>query len=247
MIRVRAHRTVAAAAATVLLTVAPFAARAQWTVFDPWNYGQNVAQAAHALQQIQNQLVSLQHEARMLLNQARNLETLPVSTLASIRESLDHTQILLGQAQRIAYDVGAIDRAFADRYGDAGAAGPDGELIANARARWQDSVAAFRHAMGVQAGAVESLPRTAAETSDLVIASQGAVGALQAVQAGNQLLAVQSQQLVQLTALLAAQSRAQSIEASRQLATEEQAREQFRRFIEPQGGYQPYLARMFHK
>jgi P-type conjugative transfer protein TrbJ len=101
--------------------------------------------------------------------------------------------------------------------------------------------------MGVQANAVESLGRTSADTSDLVTASQAAVGALQAVQAGNQLLAIQSQQLVQLTALLAAQSRAQAIEQSRQLATEQQAQEQFQRFIAPSRDYQPYPARLFHK
>jgi hypothetical protein len=82
--------------AGALLLVSP-CARA-WTVFDPWNYGQNLAQAAHALQQIQNQVVSLQNEAQMLINQARNLETLPVSTMTSIRESLDRTQALLGEA-----------------------------------------------------------------------------------------------------------------------------------------------------
>jgi P-type conjugative transfer protein TrbJ len=241
------RRHLGAAAVVAVLSAVPTGALAQWTVFDPWNYGQNVAQAAHALQQITNQAVSLQNEAQMLLNQTRNLTSLPVSTLTSIQHSLDRTNTLLGQAERIAYDIGAIDRAFADRYGTAGAAGPDNELLADARARWQDSVAAFRHAMGVQATAVDSLPRTAADTSDLVTASQAAIGALQAVQAGNQLLAVQSQQLVQLTALLAAQSRAQAIEQSRQLATEEQAREQFQRFIAPQGTYQPYPARMFHK
>jgi P-type conjugative transfer protein TrbJ len=237
----------AAAASVALLAALTAGAHAQRTVYDPWNHAENVLQAARALQQIQNQVVSLQNEAQMLLNQARNLTSLPVSTLASIQHSLDRTSTLLGQAERIAYDVGAIDRAFADRYGAAGAAGPESELVANARARWQDSVAAFRHAMGVQATAVESLPRTAADASDLVTASQAAVGALQAVQAGNQLLAVQSQQLFQLTALLAAQSRAQAIEQSRQLATEQQAQEQFQRFIAPQRDYQPYPARLFHK
>jgi len=52
---------------------------AQLVVFDPNNYAQNVLTAARALQQINNQIVSLQNQAQMLINQARNLATLPFS------------------------------------------------------------------------------------------------------------------------------------------------------------------------
>ncbi|MBY0333727.1 MAG: DUF4141 domain-containing protein, partial [Acetobacteraceae bacterium] len=55
----------------VSVTVTP--AQAQWTVFDPWNYAQNILSAARALDQINNQIASLQNEAQMLINQARNL------------------------------------------------------------------------------------------------------------------------------------------------------------------------------
>ncbi|MCB8835537.1 P-type conjugative transfer protein TrbJ, partial [Escherichia coli] len=37
-------------------------------VFDPSNYAQNVLQAARALQQINQQITSLQNEAQMLIN-----------------------------------------------------------------------------------------------------------------------------------------------------------------------------------
>jgi type IV secretion system protein TrbJ len=55
----------------------------------------------------------------------------------------------------------------------------------------------------------------------------------QATQAGNQILALQSQQIMDLTALLAAQSRAASLEAAAEAAAQEQAAEQRRRFLEP--------------
>src|SRR3546814_4358747 len=71
--------------------------------------------------------------------------------------------------------------------------------------------------------------------SNIVGASQSATGALQAAQAGNQLLALQSQQIADLTALLAAQGRAQTLEAARDAATEAQGREQFRRFMTRSG------------
>ena len=65
------------------------------------------------------------------------------------------------------------------------------------------------------------------------------------MQATNQLLALQSQQLTQLVALIAAQGRAEALEQADRAASREQAREQFRRFISRGGGYQPTAVEMF--
>ena len=51
--------------------------RAQMSVFDFNNYSQNVLTAARTLQQVNNGIQSLQNEAMSLLNQARNLASLP--------------------------------------------------------------------------------------------------------------------------------------------------------------------------
>lgn len=80
----------------------------------------------------------------------------------------------------------------------------------------------------------------------IVTSSQSASGALQAAQAGNQLLALQSQQLSDLTALLAAQGRAQSLDAAQRAAAQDQAREQLRRFLSTGTGYQASTVAMFH-
>ena len=68
-------------------------------------------------------------------------------------------------------------------------------------------------------------------TTALVSSSQSAVGILQASQSGNQLIALQTRQLVDLTALIAAQSRAQSLESARFIANQEQARAQLNQFL----------------
>ena len=85
---------------------------AQSIVFDPNNYAQNVLTAARSLQQINNQITSLQNQALMLINQAKNLASLPYSSLRQLEQSLERTQQFLTQAQRIAYDIQQIDRAF---------------------------------------------------------------------------------------------------------------------------------------
>lgn len=230
--------------AVSLLTTAP--SGAQWIVFDPNNHVQNVLTAARELQQINNQITSLQNEAQMLINQAKNLASLPYSSLQQLQSSIQRTQQLLSQAQRIAYDVQQIDRTFATSYGPATSSQSDSALIAGAQSRWQNAVAAFQDALRVQAGVVGNLDTNRIQTSALVSSSQGASGALQATQAGNQILALQAAQLADLTATVAAQGRAQSLESARRAAAQDQAREQLRRFLTSGQGYQSSNVQMFH-
>ena len=215
-------------------------------VFDPSNYAQNVLTAARALQQITNQITSLQNEAQGLINQARNLASLPYSSLQQLQQSVQRTQQLLAQAQNIAFDVKQIDRAFQSTYGKASISASDQQLIADARTRWQNTVGGLQDAMRVQAGVVGNIDTNRAQMSALIGQSQGATGALQATQAGNQLLALQAQQLADLTALMAANGRAQALQSAEQATAVEQGREQRRRFLTPGAGYQPGNAKMFN-
>lgn len=252
MIRPVSSRSRAARIAAILFTV-PLAvspmlaapAAAQWIVYDPTNYVQNVLSAARALEQINNQITSLQNEATMLINQARNLASLPYSSLQQLQQSVQRTQQLLQQAQRIAYDVQNIDKAFQTTYGNASISATDQQLITQARERWQNTVGGLQDAMRVQAGVVGNIDTNRSQMSALVGQSQGATGALQATQAGNQLLALQTQQLADLTAVVAANGRAQSLSEAERAAAAEQGREQRRRFLTPGSGYQAGNARMF--
>ena len=236
----------AAASAVALSLAVTSPVSAQWIVFDPNNYVQNVLTAARELQQINNQITSLQNQAQMLINQAKNLASLPYSSLQQLQSSIQRTQQLLAQAQRIAYDVQQIDRAFSTNYAPATSSQSNQALITNAQSRWQNSVAALQDALRVQAGVVGNLDTNRTQTSALVTSSQGASGALQATQAGNQILALQAQQLADLTATVAAQGRAQSLESAQRAAAQDQGREQLRRFLTPGQGYQSQDVQMFH-
>src|SRR3954462_7466903 len=242
----RLHRLATAGVIAFAVFVCPEPASAQVVMFDPNNYAQNVLTAARALQQINNQITSLQNQAQMLVNQARNLASLPYSSLQQLQSSIQRTQQLLAQAQRIAYDVQQIDRAFSTNYAPATGSQSSQVLIANAQSRWQNSVAALQDTLRVQAGVVGNLDTNRIQTSALVTSSQGASGALQATQAGNQILALQAQQLADLTATVAAQGRAQSLEAAQRATAQDQGREQLRRFLTPGQGYQSQDVRMFH-
>src|ERR1700719_466509 len=211
-----ARLSVLIGADVIAVAVASRAARGQRVVYDPSNYAQNVLQAARALQQINNQVTSLQNQTQMLLNQARNLTSLPYSALQAIDQSVQRTQQLLNQAQRIAYDINKIDQAFGRSYPQSySASTPSQQLVGDAQTRWQNTLAAYQDALHVQASVVQALDTSRVQTNGLVSSSQSAIGTLQASQAGNQLIALQTRQLVDLTALIASQSRAQSLERAR--------------------------------
>jgi len=215
-------------------------------VFDPSNYAQNVLTAARTLEQITNQITSLQNEARMLINQARNLASLPYSALQQLQQNVQRTQQLLQQAQGIAFNVQQIDQMFSQKYGNISMSTSDQQMVADARSRWQNTVGGLQDAMRVQAGVVSNIDTNRTQMSALVSQSQGATGALQATQAGNQILALQSQQLSDLVALLASNGRASALTEAERTAAAEQGREQRRRFLTPGSGYTPGNAQMFN-
>ena len=215
-------------------------------VYDPTNYAQNVLTAARSLEQINNQIRSLQNEAQSLINQTKNLASLPYSSLQQLQQSVQRTQQLLGQAQNIAFDVQRIDQAFQQRYGNVSLSATDRQLVDDARSRWQNTVGGLQDAMRVQAGVVGNIDGNRAEMATLVDASQNATGALQATQAGNQLLALQSQQLSDLIAMMAANGRATALTEAERATAAEQGRIQRERFLTPGTGYQPGNARMFN-
>ena len=252
MITLRIRSRAMALAATMLaaapLTLSPMMATPAHAiiVFDPSNYAQNVLTAARTLEQITNQITSLQNEAQMLINQAKNLASLPYSALQTLQQNVQRTQQLLSQAQGIAFNVQQIDQMFTQKYGNVSMSTTDKQMVADARSRWQNTVGGLQDAMRVQAGVVSNIDTNRTQMSALVSQSQGATGALQATQAGNQILALQSQQLSDLVALLASNGRASALTEAERTAAAEQGREQRRRFLTPGSGYQPGNAQMFN-
>ena len=238
---------VAAAALMMTLAIPAQAQFASGIVFDPTNFSQNVLTAARELQQVNNELQSLENQATSLVNEARNLTSLPYSSLTSLDQSIAQTEQLLINAQRISYSVTSIDQAFAQSYPLTYPSGTSAsQLQADAQARWQNAMAGFQDAMHVQASAVQNLDSTHAQIDALIGASQGATGALQAAQSGNQLVALATRQLADLTAVMAALARAQSLDGARKAESEAQGEVQTKNFLNYGAGYQPDNAQMFH-
>jgi P-type conjugative transfer protein TrbJ len=233
--------------AAALFIAVSVPADAQMTVYDPLNHIQNVLTAARELQQVTNELTMLQNQATSLINQARNLQNLNFSSLSSIDQSLNQTTSLLGQAQRVSYDVTSVNSAFSQNYPASYSGSTSSSVLtSDAQTRWQNALAAYQDAMRVQAGVVQNLQTTHTQVDALVTASQSATGALQAAQSGNQLIALLTKQLADLTAVMTAIARAQSLEGARTVETQEQVQAQNTQFLNYGAGYTPGSAQMFH-
>ena len=215
-------------------------ARAQWVVIDPTNLVQNTMTAARTLEQINNQIRQLQNEAQSLMNQSRNLASLPFNVVSQLRTNLANTQQLIAQAQGLAFQVQGMNQQFAQLYPQQYAATVSGDqMYQDARQRWQNTLNGLQATMQMQAQVSQNVTDDQGVLTDLVGQSQSATGALQAMQATNQLLALQAKQSIQTQQLQLTQGRATSLELARQAAAVERGREVTRRFLGTGTAYTP--------
>jgi len=232
-------KTLLAVATAALMSALP-AAHAQWVVIDPTNLAQNLMTAANTLEQINNQIKQLQNQAQSLTNQAKNLTGLDFSALNELRTALSATNRLIQQAQGLAFNVQQMETQFHQLYPESfSATVSSGQMVLDARKRWTNSLDALRTATKVQSQAVQNFASDESTLTDLVNRSQSAVGALQATQATNQLLALQARQSIQAQQLQITQDRAAALEQARQIAVQERAREVRRRFMGDGTPYTP--------
>jgi P-type conjugative transfer protein TrbJ len=208
-------------------------------VFDASNYAQNLLTAARALEQINHQIASLQNEATMIQQQARQLERLDFSGLARLDANFRKVQGLIEQAQGIGFKADQLEQQVARMFPGSATAGTRGDRLAAARVRLDGALGALRGAIAMQTQVVENVQADRQLLADLVGKSDHAVGSLQAQQATNQLLALAAQQQFQLQAMLASQARAETIAAARAAQAELDGQAATRRFLGDGKAYRP--------
>lgn len=230
------HSRLRGLAAALMISTAILSAAvpstAQVTVFDPTNYTQNILQAARALQTINNQIRSLQNEAQMIKDMATHLKRLDVSALLKLNKDIAAINTLMTEAKGIAFTLketrAALKAQFPDSYPFSFT---HKGLAQQAEARWQSSMDAFQQTLQVQARIGEGLQADAATLTELLQASEAAEGGLQAQQAANQLSALVAKQQMQIATLMAAQYRAEALDAARKAQGEAAARAATRKFL----------------
>jgi P-type conjugative transfer protein TrbJ len=201
-------------------------AQAQFAVIDAANLVKTGLSAERALKQIANQVLSLENEAVMLTNEAKNLKSLNFNVLSRLLAIYEQTNQLLAQARGLSMTLQRTVAQFSQQYPSAYGAGVNNaQMAADAYIRWQNSLEALRTAVNVQSQSNQNFVSDTANLSDLVAQSQNAAGALGALQATNQLLALHARQLIQQQQIELSQDRATAMEQSRAVAAQERARQ----------------------
>ncbi|OPY75014.1 MAG: hypothetical protein A4E63_00513 [Syntrophorhabdus sp. PtaU1.Bin050] len=184
-------------------------------VFDPtvWkqtvmNYVKEVETAINTARQVQNQLESLQNEAR---NIAAMDQTAAASTMSRIQSSLYQLTQMRSTMQGITMDYSKLQAAWDGVYKNFAAYnGMSGRDYANqAQKIMEQSNKSAYDAMKAQ-GLVAQLGDDVSNLNRLLTASNTAPGALAAAQAGNQIAGMTVQQLMRLEEIVATSYRAQS-------------------------------------
>jgi type IV secretion system protein TrbJ len=217
---------------SLALASASLPGAAQLAVFDPVNQQQNLLSAARALQQINNQVRQLQADAQMLSRMDQNLARLKGSITPDLQRTLDAINGQLRQGNAIALGLKETEITYARLFPNTPSSNlsSDASLRA-AQQRWQEEYASLQRAARLQGTIADGVAVDGRLLSQAMDRSRTANGALEVAQAGNELTGLGIKQALGLQSLLAAQQRAETLKAARDLANEAEARQRFKAFL----------------
>lgn len=208
---------------TLAIALATSPASAQGgIVYDPTNYAQNLLQAARALEQVRNQIRQIDQAAAMLRQN-------PLQLSPDLSRSIADARALFNTAEGLAFDIKKLGQDVRALYPETWEAYDLDRVLAQSD-RWAaESRRSVERAMAAEANAIASVERARGHIDRALASSAASEGQTGAIQAGNQLLGVNAQELAEIHALLAAQGRALQSERLERLAREDRAREIQRR------------------
>lgn len=193
-----------------ILTLSPFtpttkAFASGIPVFDGANMAQNILTAIRTLQSNIN-------EAKMILNQVKDLTKLPTTIRDEFSDDLHELFTQVGQIQGMMQDLTTLQTEFENLYPDfINSISPlTNERFSESMAKaLEESRKSMLGAAKTGAQVLENIRSSQTQLDRLINASHGAVGNLQTQQAGNEITAVVASNLINLNAQIATLSQAQ--------------------------------------
>lgn len=174
-------------------------------IFDPSAMAQHVQQVAKITQQVQTAIAQVE-------SQLKELTSLPKSVSPQVAATVDQTILPLDKSL---YGMGDVTAQVQARYPTEFSGMPTSDYQ-NLQAQWNQQ---YRDALienrSVQNRVVQSMAQTQGEITQIVQASNAAPGDLAAVQAHNDLLAVLSRELTQLSSVKLVRSRMKADQMAR--------------------------------
>jgi P-type conjugative transfer protein TrbJ len=202
--------------AALIAAGTPQVARAQLTVIDPAILVQSIISALHNVQTVLNQVTQISHEVQGLAYQAQNLQNMPASVTNSVmgQYTLQFSQ-LVGAMQNlngIAQNVATLTAKYNATYPNSAlASGPlsNANVMSQLTGWLNQSRSVYQGAYATQAQVISTLPADTNNVQTLLHTSSTSQGALDAIQAGNQLNGQITAQLMKMNQQMAATNQAQ--------------------------------------
>ena len=192
-------------------------AKAQFAVIDPANLVENIISALQNVQTVLNQVTQISHEVQSLAYQAQNLQKLPASVsnnvLGQYTTQFASLVAAMGSINGIAHNRLRRSQRNTTRPipNTALALGPLSNANINSQlTAWlNQSRSVYQGAYNTQAQVISSLQADSANVQTLLQTSGSSQGALDAIQAGNQLSGQVAAQLMKINSQMATTNQAQ--------------------------------------
>ena len=195
-------------------------------VYDPTNYAANIQTSLKQVESVINELKMLENQAKQLLQlgQIPELQQLQ-QTFGQLMQIRKEVTSLLNSYGQFQQEWDGVFKDFASISGMSAT-----EWAQQAEKMVQESNKALFDSVKAQT-TVAQIENDAQALSALQNASQNAQGVLQAAQAGNQIAATTTQQLMRLQSIMAASNTAQSVYYRELKARDEKAAAEGARFF----------------
>lgn len=218
--------------------------RAQWVVTDPGHTIQTimseVARAVDAASDYAQQLQQVQNQYMQLTNDARNLANLPNNIFQQYASIYHAYNQQLQQLQGLMSDLNNVRSSYQQQYPDLAASNPTFQQMSQLTRQWEQSGRQnIEDALANGAAVLSTMQQTQQGFQSLGNDSQAATGALQAMQAGNQINMLVGQELMKLNAQTVAFQQAQLQEQARQIAADQVTQQNMRNSYSGGNAYTP--------
>lgn len=191
-------------------------AQAQFAVIDPANLVENIVSALQNVQTVLNQITQISHEIQSLAYQVKNLQNMPASVSNSVLGQYTNQfsrlvasmQSINGIAQNVATLAARYNATFPNT---TLAQGPlsNANVMSQLTGWLNQSRSVYQGAYSTQAQVMSTLPNDTANIQTLLRTSGSSSGALDAIQAGNQITGQLAAQLMKLNQQMATTDQAQ--------------------------------------
>jgi P-type conjugative transfer protein TrbJ len=198
-------------------------------VSDPSNLVQNTASYMAEAEQVAQQAREIQNQLQQLAQMRKDLEKLDASSLEDLNRSFRKIEELYERGRQISMKYQQIEQQFEAFYEEFDPDEDDVESYRDKRAKWEKQTdEAVRTAMRSH-GVVDRYDWRREDLSEDLSRSGDADGTLAAIQAGNRVAGVMAKQMMELTQIIVADSRARLSYIKEQKMQEEQERRRRRK------------------